>query len=53
MLEIAEKSNEQNYNQIDRTLNNQPTLAELEATVKAGSTISLLDLANAVQAEKK
>lgn len=52
-LETAEKSTEQNYNQIDGVLNNQPTVAELEATVKAGGTISLLDLANAVQAEKK
>lgn len=52
-LETVEKSTEQNYNQIDGMLNNQPTVAELEATVKTGGTISLLDLANSVQAEKK
>ena len=52
-LESAEKSTEQNYNQIDGILNNQPTVAELEATVKEGGAISLMDLANAVQAEKK
>ena len=31
----------------------QPTVAELEAQVKAGQTISLLDLANALQAENQ
>ena len=52
-LRTAEMSTEQNYNQIDDVLNNQPTVAGLEATVKAGGTISLLDLATAVQAEKQ
>lgn len=52
-LETAEKSTEQNYNQIDGIINNQPTVAELEQTVKAGGQISLLDLACAVQEDKK
>ena len=52
-LETAEKTLEQNYNQIDSIINNKPTVEELEQTVKAGGSISLLDLANAVQAEKK
>ncbi|XIJ20933.1 YodL domain-containing protein [Lacrimispora sp. JR3] len=52
-LRTAEMSTEQNYNQIDGILNNQPTVAELEQTVKAGGTISLLDLANAVKEEKQ
>lgn len=51
-LRTAELSTEQNLNQIDGILNNRPTVAALEATVKAGGTISLLDLANAVQLEK-
>ena len=52
-LETAEKSVEQNYNQLDGIINNKPTVAELEQTVKTGGHISLLDLANAVQTEKK
>ena len=52
-LRTAEISTEQNFNKIDGILNNQPTVAELEETVKSGGTISLLDLANAVQAEKR
>jgi len=52
-LRTAELSTEQNYNQIDGVINNQPTIAELEQTVKAGGTISLLDLANAVKEEKQ
>lgn len=52
-LRTAEMSTEQNYNQIDGVINNQPTVAELEQTVKAGGTISLLDLANAVKEEKQ
>jgi DNA repair protein RadC len=52
-LETAEKTLEQNYNQIDSIINNKPTVEELEQTVKTGSSISLLDLTNAVQAEKK
>ena len=52
-LENAEKSVEQNYNQIDGIINNGATVEELEDVVKAGGRISLLDLANAMQAEKK
>ena len=52
-LRTVEISTEQNFNKIDGVINNQPTVAELEATVKSGGTISLLDLANAVQAEKQ
>lgn len=52
-LETAEKTVEQNYNQVDSIINNKPTVAELEQTVKAGGSISLLDLANAVHAERK
>jgi len=51
-LETAEKSTEQNYNMIDGIMNNTPTVDELEARVKAGERINLLDLANAVKAEK-
>ena len=52
-LETAEKSVEQNYNQIDGIINNKPTMEELEQAVKAGGNISLLDLANAVKAERE
>src|SRR5690606_16627323 len=52
-LETAEKSVEQNYNQIDGIINNKPTMEELEQTVKAGGNISLLDLANAVKTERE
>ena len=52
-LRTAEMSIEQNYNQIDGIINNQPTVAELEQTVKAGGQISLLDLARATQEDKK
>lgn len=52
-LETAEKSVEQNYNQLDGIINNKPTVAELEQTVKADGTISLLDLANAVKSERQ
>lgn len=52
-LRTAELSTEQNYNQIDGVINNLPTVAKLEQTVKAGGTISLLDLANAVKEEKQ
>lgn len=52
-LETAEKSVEQNYNQLDGIINNEPTLEELEDTVKSGGSISLLDLSNAVKAEEK
>ena len=52
-LETAEKSVEQNYNQIDGVINNIPTVEELEQAVKAGGNISLLDLANAVKAKRE
>lgn len=55
-LRAAEDSLEQNDNQLDGILNNTPSVAELEAQVKAGQQISLVDLAQAVrkeQAEKK
>ena len=38
---------------IDGQINNTPTTAELEAKVKAGETISLVDLAEAVKADKE
>ena len=38
---------------IDGIINNTPTVDELEAKVKAGETISLVDLANAVKADKE
>ena len=39
--------------QLDGIINNTPSVAELEAQVKAGQQISLLDLANAVQKERE
>ena len=52
-LKAAEQTTEQNYNMIDGRINNTPTVDELEAKVKAGETISLVDLANAVKADKE
>lgn len=55
-LRAAEDSLEQNDNQLDGILNNTPSVAELEAQVKAGQQVSLVDLAQAVhkeQTEKK
>lgn len=52
-LKAAEQSTEQNYNMIDGQINNTPTVDELEAKVKAGEQISLIDLANAVKADKE
>ena len=52
-LKAAEQTTEQNYNMIDGVINNTPTVDELEAKVKAGETISLVDLANAVKADKE
>ena len=49
----AEQTTEQNENMIDGIINNTPTVDELEAKVKAGETISLVDLANAVKADKE
>ena len=55
-LKSAEMAMEDDYGMIDGIINNgprQPTVAELEAQVKAGHTISLMDLAAAVKAEPK
>ena len=55
-LKAAEMAMEDDYGMIDGIINNgpkQPTVAELEAQVKAGQTISLMDLAAAVKAEPK
>ena len=50
-IKIAEMSTEQNYNMIDGTLNNAPSMGELEARAKAGEQISLFDVAEAAKAE--
>ena len=50
-IKTAEMSNEQNYNMIDGTLNNAPSMGELEARAKAGEQISLFDVAEAAKAE--
>ena len=52
-LKAAEQSTEQNENMIDGQINNAPTVDELEAKVKAGKQISLVDLAEALKAEKQ
>ena len=55
-LKSAEMAMEDDYGMIDGIINNgpkQPTVAELEAQVKAGQTISLMDLAAAMKAEPK
>ncbi len=52
-LKTAEQTTEQNENMIDGIINNTPTVDELEAKVKAGEQISLVDLANAVKADKE
>ena len=51
-LKTAEQTTEQNYNMIDGKINNTPTARELEAKVKAGETISLVDLADAIKADR-
>ena len=48
-LRAAEDSIEQNDNQLDGMINNTPGIAELEAQVRTGQQISLLDLVHAVQ----
>lgn len=55
MLRAAEDSIEQNDNQLDGIINNTPgpSVAELEAQVKAGRQISLTDLAAAVHRERQ
>ena len=52
-LKYVEDTVEQNDNSFDGIINNTPTVDELEAKVKAGETISLVDLANAVKADKE
>ncbi len=52
-LKNAEISTEQNFNMIDGTLNNQPTVAELEHDAKNGKPISLMDLLDATRREQK
>ena len=52
-IKTAEMSTEQNYNMIDGTLNNAPSMGELEARAKAGEQISLFDVAEATKAEDK
>ena len=55
-LKAAEMALEDDYGMIDGIINNgprQPIVAELEAQVKAGQMISLMDLAAAVKAEPK
>ena len=47
---------EQNDNSFDGIINNTPqtpTVAELEQKAKAGEPISLVDLANAIKADKE
>ena len=52
-LKHIEDTVEQNDNSFDGIINNTPTVDELEAKVKAGEQISLVDLANAVKADKE
>ena len=52
-LRSVEDSVEQNDNQLDGIINNTPSVAELEAQVKAGQQISLVDLAHAVHRERE
>ena len=52
-IKTAEMSTEQNYNMIDGTMNNAPSMGELEARAKAGEQISLFDVAEAAKAEDK
>ena len=51
-LKAAEQSTEQNANMIDGQINNTPSVDELEAKVKAGEQISLVDLAEAIKNDK-
>ena len=54
-LKAAEMSMEDDYGMIDGIINNgpkQPTVADLEAQVKAGMSISLIDLAAAAHRER-
>ena len=54
-MKHIEDTVEQNDNNFDGIINNTPqtpTVGELEQKVKAGEPISLVDLANAMKAEK-
>lgn len=55
-LKSAEMQMEDDYNMVDGIINNgpkQPTVAELEEQAKSGQSISLMDLAGAIQREKE
>jgi len=56
-LKNAEMAMEDDYGMVDGIINNEPkegpTVAELEAQVKAGQQISLMDLAGAVYREQR
>lgn len=52
-LKYVEDTVEQNDNSFDGIINNTPTVDELEAKVKAGEQISLVDLAEAIKADKE
>ena len=54
-LKAAEMSMEDDYGMIDGIINNgqKPTVSDLEQQVKSGQSISLMDLAEAIQREKK
>lgn len=54
-LKAAEMSLEDDYGMIDGIINNgqKPTVSDLEQQVKNGQFISLMDLAGAIQREKK
>ena len=54
-LKAAEMSMEDDYGMIDGIINNgqKPTVSDLEQQVKSGQSISLMDLAGAIQREKK
>jgi antirestriction protein ArdC len=51
-IKAAEMSTEQNLNMIDGVLNNQPTVAEIEAKARSGKVVSLHELATAIKAER-
>ena len=52
-LKHVEDTIEQNDNNFDGIINNTPTVDELEAKVKAGEQISLVDLAEAIKADRE
>ena len=53
LIKHVEDTIEQNDNSFDGIINNTPTVDELEAKVKAGEQISLVDLAEAIKADKE